>query len=254
MAECTFDRLPSGSRSGIFLAVVLIAALAGTAGGFVGWLASESQPEPERPGTLLLTVVSPDFSVTINQSGVELHPADGTYNCSLITFTAIKLAVDDFDAVTAYMAANPGYYFGTDNITDAIGDDQLQSGMTIEIISNELFNLGGTPRIDSKLDGKNFTVDFGNYVVMFFFEIGIFLDSVTYDTYSFGFEENAAFIEAMADNKVNSAVWNDAIFLQGLDNTLSIKNMTIDTIDVTLSAVDVAFNGVDMRLPYSMVF
>jgi len=229
------------------LAIIVVAGLAGATGGFIGWLASESNP---RPGTTLIVSVGSDFSVTVNQSGVELHPADATYKCSLLYFMAIKVAVDDFDAMVAYMDAHPEYYFGYDNISTVLGDDQLQSAMTMEFVTDQLFSLNSDPGTDVELDGKHLTIDFGNYVVMLFFQIGIYYEAV-FDTYSFGFEKNNDFIDAMNDENVNDAVMDEAVFLRGIDNTLAIKGMTIDVDDYTACAVDVSFNGVDMVLPFA---
>ena len=250
METCTFNNLQAGSRAGILIAIVLFAGIASVAGGLGGWYIAKSQEAP-RPGTILDVTVNPDFAVTFNQSGVVLHPSNSSYNCSMLYFMAIRTAADDFDGIMAYMKDHPEYYFGYDNITDVTGDDMFQFGMTIEYVTNELFNMGSSiPRRDAKLDGNDIPVDFGNYAVLFFFEIGIFINGTDFETYTFGFSENEEFIDAMSDNKANYDAFNSAIFIRDL-NTLVINSLNVDLDDYQDSLVDAVFNGEHMILPWA---
>jgi len=253
MESCTFNNLQSGSRTGIILAVLAVAGIAGIAGGLGGWFYATSTATPD---TIINVSVSADFSVTFNQSGVVLYPANNSYNCSIVEVLVIKASANEFDEVMAYMKAHPEYFFSADNITDVTGKPIFQTGLDEMFLTNEMFGFGMDPRMDAKMDGHGEVLDYGNYVTMLFFGIGIYIDGnpSNFQTYMFGFVANSDFIHAMSTGKANYSTFNDAMFIRGPDNALAINNLNVDLDDADNSLANVVFNGESLAMPISSVF
>lgn len=249
MAVCDIGRLDGSSKATV--GIMILVALVG--GGVVGGLLGHYVIEPEpRLGTTVNVTISPDFYVTIVEGETITSLADSSFACNALMIEGILFGTDTFNALLEYMASNPSYIFDPDTAAETIGLESVESGMEIMAISNSFLSFG-TASIDTILDGKTFTMDFGDTEVIPGLQVFTYYEESLISV-GFMFEENIDFINHINDDTANYEVFSEAIFMNGLGNDLLINGMVYDTVDYTLSTLIVEYNGVAFTMSYSSMF
>lgn len=246
MSECNIGNLNQSSKTGIAAFLIACMAAAGLTGGAIVFFTSTGT-EIETTRTTLTVSVSNDFYLDV-EAIVPLESSP--HNCSSLMMGGQLFENGMFSALMAYLEANPSYSFNESEILDVLDLDYVQNGMHIEIIGDEFMSPESSNT--SRLNGNSFDVDFGENAVLFFIEVGVYIDG-DFEMIGFTFEGSNDFIMDVGCNCANYTSFVDANFLTG-NNTMVINGMTIVEEGMIMeveTSLDVTFNGVDMLLPVS---
>lgn len=251
MSECDVSKLDSSSKArliGLMIALII-------GGGAIGCILASSLmtcEEPDEPDyTVLDVTVNDDFYIDIETiyplGALDADPC----NCSSLIVGGQFFSNTFYNETMEWLEENLSRVFDDETIIEDLGLDEIQSGMHVEFISDGFMSPEATE--NSTLNGKTFTVSFGENAVLLLVSVGVYIDD-TLCIYTFVFNETMIFIEAVDEEEANYTIFSDAMFLQG-KNSMTINGITVVEEEQMLlemeTILDVTFNGVNMTMVLS---
>jgi len=240
----------------VTLLVIIVAASVGAGTYFLYPVINPPHPPASAPipAEINITIAS-NFGLEPKQ-GSNVHALNTTYNCSEIIMSGVIVSKSVYTAIDNFFNANKTEFLGTNNITTetSLDDAWFEFGIFQFILQQGFSNIG-SPSDTMQLQGKNFTFDFGdNIVIEPVIGIKTFNNSIPYSD-AFTFNSTQIFITAIQTGKLNYTIWKHATFLKNGLESMIIKDWEFDVdyfnngqIGTDTSLLDVIYNGVAMQL------